>query len=179
MPFSKLDFWRWAVDDLASNTLRGLVAEFLVARALGLTDLPRREWDAVDLRTREGRAVEVKSAAYLQSWPQERPSAIRFGVAAKTGWDAETNRWDPERRRRADVYVFALLAHEDEATLDPLNVDQWRFWIVPSARLGQQMGDQKSVGLGGLASLGARETSWDGLAAAIAEAAGDGPGANT
>jgi hypothetical protein len=64
-----LDFWQWAYSDLLSNTNRGRLAEFIVARALslGLTDV-RIEWDAVDLVTPTGVKVEVKSAAYLQSW---------------------------------------------------------------------------------------------------------------
>ncbi len=169
LPFSKLDFWRWAFDDLSGNTLRGIVAEFLVAQALGAVLEPRREWDSVDLRTPRGLTVEVKSSAYVQSWRQDRPSQIRFSVAPRAAWDAMTNNWDRERRRRADVYVFALLAHEDKATLDPLNVEQWVFWILPAARLNQKLGEQKSIGLGTLESLGAKETGFGGLSTAFRE----------
>ena len=43
--FSLQDFWRWQSSDLLNNTLRGVLAEFLVAKALGLdTDGPRIEW---------------------------------------------------------------------------------------------------------------------------------------
>ena len=31
-----LDFWRWSVSDLVSNATRGIFAEFLVAKALGI-----------------------------------------------------------------------------------------------------------------------------------------------
>ena len=75
-------FWRWAYSDVLTNTTRGVFAEFLVASALGVTDEPRVEWDAVDLRYR-GKTIEVKSAAYCQSWKQPRPSAVRFGVAKR------------------------------------------------------------------------------------------------
>ena len=67
-----LDFWRWSTSDLMSNATRGVLAEYLVAVALGVDDQPRIEWDAVDLRY-EGRGIEVKSAAHHQSWPQARP----------------------------------------------------------------------------------------------------------
>ena len=33
-----LDFWRWAFSDLRDNTQRGVLAEFLVALALGHRD---------------------------------------------------------------------------------------------------------------------------------------------
>lgn len=36
LPFIVGDLWCWAASDLASNTLRGGVVEYLVGRALGL-----------------------------------------------------------------------------------------------------------------------------------------------
>jgi hypothetical protein len=48
-----LDFWRWSLSDLVSNATRGLIAEFIVANALGIstTDRVRDEWGAFDLQT--------------------------------------------------------------------------------------------------------------------------------
>ena len=34
--FALLNFWQWTASDLVSNSTRGVLAEFLVARALGL-----------------------------------------------------------------------------------------------------------------------------------------------
>ena len=80
--------------------------------------------------TSDGVRVEVKSAAYLQAWPQARHSAITFsrlsGHAAGTGGGEATE----GRTYRADVFVFALLATKDHAVLDPLDVNQWRFWAA-------------------------------------------------
>jgi len=36
LPFGMEDFWRWSASDLLSNALRGVLAEFIVARALGI-----------------------------------------------------------------------------------------------------------------------------------------------
>jgi len=69
------DFWAWGFSDMLANTTRAVFAEFLVAAALGLDDAVRVEWDAVDLRY-EGKAIEVKASAYVQSWPQSQPSDI-------------------------------------------------------------------------------------------------------
>ncbi|MBC7812134.1 MAG: hypothetical protein H7175_13350, partial [Burkholderiales bacterium] len=74
------DFWAWAYSDILSNANRSVLAEFLVGAALGVLDKPRKEWDAVDLRYRE-KKIEVKSAAYLQSWQQKQLSIIRFDFA--------------------------------------------------------------------------------------------------
>jgi hypothetical protein len=66
------DFWAWCLSDLRTNTVRPMLAEFLVARALGAAHRPRIEWDAYDVRTPDDVRVEVKSGAYLQAWEQSR-----------------------------------------------------------------------------------------------------------
>src|SRR5687768_9439970 len=109
LPFTVLDFWRWSSSDLASNALRGMYAEYLVACALDVAHGLRTEWAAYDLQTPDGLKIEVKSAAYLQSWSQARLSAISFGIQPTRGWDPQSNLTTAEIRRQADVYVFALL----------------------------------------------------------------------
>jgi hypothetical protein len=61
-------------------------------------------------------SIEVKSAAYIQSWHQDRLSTISFNCAPSFAWDPETNRQSDVKRRQAEVYVFALLAHQNQAT---------------------------------------------------------------
>ncbi len=65
----------WAYSNLLTNITRGLFAKFLVGTALGAVEGTRTEWDSFDLLY-QGAKIEVKSSAYLQSWPQEKPSAI-------------------------------------------------------------------------------------------------------
>jgi hypothetical protein len=65
-----------------SNRNRSVFAEFLVGSMLGVIDEPRREWDAVDLHFRK-KKIEVKSAAYVQSWKQNSPSIIQFDIGMK------------------------------------------------------------------------------------------------
>jgi len=160
-------FWQWSASDLISNTTRGRLAEYLVAYALGVTDSVRVEWDAYDLRTRSGIKVEVKSAAYLQNWQQTRPSTIMFGIRPTLGWEADTNTTGTERKRQADLYVFALLAHHNKATLDPLNVAQWQFFVLPTAVLNTQLATQKTASLSTLQRVGARLVPFAALAETI------------
>lgn len=72
------DFWAYAMSDLLMNNVRGYLAEFLVAKAVGASGT-RVEWDAYDVLTPAGVRVEVKSADYLQAWAQRRLSRISFG----------------------------------------------------------------------------------------------------
>jgi len=172
--FELLGFWRWYASDLVGNALRGCMAEYIAAKALGIDTASscRVEWDAADLRMADGTTVEVKSAAYWQSWKQERPSEIRFDIRPTHGWEAATNEYSAERRRQADVYVFCLLAEQDRPRLDPLDLDQWQFLVLPTKVLDDRLGGQKSVGLSTLERLGASRVFYEELAEAVDQAAG-------
>jgi hypothetical protein len=118
LQLSLIDFWRWSASDLVSNAARGILAEYIVASALGLADdgKIRSEWDAYDLLTADSIKIEVKSAAYLQSWYHKKLSAISFGIRPTTGWNDATNERSSELKRQSDVYVFCVLHHQDKAT---------------------------------------------------------------
>jgi hypothetical protein len=127
------DFWAWAYSDLATNTTRSILAEYLVARALGDRRPIREEWANYDVLTRDGIRVEVKAAGYLQRWRQSKPSTIRFGRFTGRSWDADTGTYDEARSVRADVFVFAVQSCTDPAAYDPLDVGQWEFFVVPAS----------------------------------------------
>ena len=166
-----LDFWQWMGSDLVNNTMRGVLAEFIVAQALGVAEGVRTEWDAYDLKTPSGAKVEVKSAAYCQSWKQEKPSQISFGIQPTHGWNAETNETSEERRRQADVYVFCVLKHKDKATLDPMNLDQWDFYVLPTRVLNEILGAQETLALSSLLKLNPEKADFASLGDKIACAA--------
>jgi hypothetical protein len=106
---SLLSFWQWSSSDIVGNAMRGVIAEYIVASAMGVTDGTRVEWDAYDVETTEGIRVEVKSAAYIQSWAQKKLSNIQFGIRPTQNENSPTT----EAIRQADVYVFCLLANKD------------------------------------------------------------------
>lgn len=162
-----IDFWQWSVSDLLSNITRGRLAEFIVAKALNipLTKI-RDEWSAWDLTTPEGIKVEVKSAAYCQSWHQNGLSKISFLVPQTRAWSPETNQQDVVKRRQADIYVFALLAHKDKATIDPLDVHQWEFYVLPTETLNQRQRSQYSITLASLSKL-CQPVPYDSLYSAV------------
>jgi len=165
-----LDFWRWAFGDLRSNATRGVLAEYLVARAVGAgLEQARVEWDNYDVLSPSGVRIEVKSAAYLQSWPQARPSQIRYTGQNGLAWSVPTNTYSDQREVRADVFVFALHTCRDPARYDPLSLDQWEFRVVGADTVRDW--NMRSVGLGMLARSGVQALRWQALAAAITDAA--------
>jgi hypothetical protein len=70
-----VDYWSWAHSSLLGNKERGILAEFIVARALGIVSPAHDPWGPFDLVSPAGTTIEVKSAAYLQAWDQRRLSS--------------------------------------------------------------------------------------------------------
>jgi hypothetical protein len=156
----KADFWQWAHSDFLSNAQRGVLAEYIVGKSLNCLGEKRVEWDAYDLVTDEGIKIEVKSAAYVQSWEQKKLSDVRFDIGRKQSWFAETNTFNDRCERAADVYVFCVLAEKDRERIDPLDIDQWFFMVLPSETINSKLGDQKTVGLSALESIGTRRIAF-------------------
>lgn len=169
---SLLSFWRWSASDLVSNATRGKLAEYIVAHALGLVDGVRAEWDAFDLLTKDGIRIEVKSAAYLQSWYHKKLSAIKFGIRPTRHWDANTSKMANERKRQADLYVFCVLHHKEKDSLDPLDMNQWEFYIIHASTLDERFPLQKSISLAALSELCATALKYGEIAKCIEEMSG-------
>lgn len=165
-------FWQWSGSDLISNSQRGILAEFLVAHALSADSGVRTEWDAYDLVTDSGIKVEVKASGFIQSWAQTRLSSVGFDIAPKLSWDASTNISATEAARPADVYVFAVHAHIAQESIDPLNVTQWKFYVLGTPVLDEACSSQKKVSLGTLQRLCPIAVSFEDLPDAVARAAG-------
>ena len=167
-----LDYWRWAHSNLVDNTERGVFAEFLVHMAVGATSKTRTNWDNYDILSPEGIRIEVKASGYIQSWAQEKLSAISFSVRSTYGWDAETNQYLEECARQSDVYVFCLHKHVEQETINILDVNQWTFFVLPTSVLNAKAGNQKTITLNGIRKLGAVETDYEALHKTICRLAG-------
>ena len=167
------NFWQWSTSDLVSNVTRGVLAEYLVASALGLNQGIRNEWDAYDLKTETGLKIEVKSAAYIQSWYQRRLSQITFSIRPTLAWDYETNLQAKEKKRQADIYVFCLLRHKEKNTIDPMSLSQWTFYVISTKQLEQIHPERKSITLGQLTKLSPKECSFGDLKEIINSTAAD------
>ena len=137
-----LSFWQWSNSDLLTNTTRGILAEFLVASALDLTKEPRIVWDNYDLIMESGVKIEVKSAAKYQTWKQNKSSIISFTIRKKYEWNDETGDFSQEKFRPAEIYVFCMLRETE-----PLNLDNWDFYVLLTKDINDKLGDQKTISL--------------------------------
>lgn len=166
LDYSLLDFWKWSSSDLLSNALRGRLAEFIVAMAMGMDiNKPRREWDSYDLLADKIR-IEVKSAAYVQSWHQDKPSKISFSIRPARYWDPETNIYSTEKGLQANIYVMCLLKHTDKETIEPLELSQWGFYVVSASELDRYATGQKTISLAKVQRI-AREIAFSELKSQI------------
>ena len=163
------------VSDLVYNIHRGAVAEYIVAKALGVAeDYPRAPWESCDLQVHTEAAefvdLEVKSAAYVQSWHRidSKPSEIKFNLEPKTQSTTLTGK----PSRDANIYVFCVLG-EPEVFPDPLDLGQWEFYVLATAVIDQELTNQKTIGLRPLKDLvrlrGQYTANYDELSAKIKE----------
>lgn len=163
LPIALQDFrWRW-FSNLATNNLRWILAEYIVATALWVDQKPREERDSFDLITSQGLKIEVKSASYIQSREQNKLSAISFSIRP-TQWRDTENRREEHKQRQSDVYIFCLLAHQEQETLNPLDLAQWLFYIVPTEILNEQCEGQKTLSLNRLQKMWFTPTQYDNIA---------------
>jgi hypothetical protein len=189
------DFWAWAYSDVDTNVMRAVYAEWLVGTALGCVGGIRPSWTPWDLDYRPFK-IEVKSTSYLQNSGQlvegplalypkglevseKRPSGSSrrtFDIKATTATfpadpmipsgPAADYYYDPEIKRRADVYVFAYYAEQDPAQYSSLNTDGWRFYVLSTNEIGQHFGNQHRVALSRVQEV-AQEVKYGDLRATV------------
>ena len=112
-PHLLLDFWAWSSSDLLKGTLRGSLAEFIVATAIGedITQMheDRLPYDLSMPRGGETCRIEVKSSAYINAGAKEGLSTISFDIAPSRRDELGKKVLEESAARRAsDVYVFCL-----------------------------------------------------------------------
>lgn len=139
-----IEFWQWSGSDLISNSYRGLLAEYIVGMDLGVTDKIRMEWSPYDLKF-NGLCIEVKSSSYIQSWSQKQFSKISFNIPPSCPWNYKTNSYSKYKTRPSHFYVFCLLNSKNPKTINPMNFNQWDFYIIPTYRLTNLVGNQKAI----------------------------------
>lgn len=150
-------WWRW-FSQLVTNNLRGILAEYIVASDIGITEKTREERDVYDLVTPERIKLEIKSASYIQSREQKKLSSISFSIRPTYWYSTEKNKRDETIKRQSDIYVFCLLSHQNQETLNPLEMNQRDFYILPTKVLDQNIPKQKTISLQKLQKIWAKKT---------------------
>ena len=74
-------------------------------------------------------------------------SNIQFGIRKTLEWLPEKNEFGKERKRQSDIYVFCLLTQKEKRQINPLDLDQWEFYVIPTSVLDSEFGDRQSISL--------------------------------
>ena len=159
-------FWSWAYSELDSNMIRSVLAEYIVASALDITEEPgesyRQMWRPYDLGYK-GLRIEVKSASSVQTWNSKHKGNYIFSIApARVPGEEGDYKEDAPLQRNSDLYVFAIFEPEDEGIL-PLNLDAWQFLILPTRVLDEMSLTQKSIAISSLMKLEPRVCNYSEL----------------
>lgn len=151
--FSVLEFWQYGFSNLNSNVLRGALAEFLVENALkdNLEIEVRSPWGDYDVLYK-GKKIEVKCCSYIQDWDQNQFTKILWaGLKATELYYSDAVKKQSELSRvadyKSDIYVLSLFKHQDHATLDILDMDQWCFYVLSREQLKEITKNKNSVSL--------------------------------
>ena len=155
------DFWSWAYSDLMGNTERGKIAEYIVATAINREDIVNDSFSKYDLISKENIKIEVKTSAYIQSWGQKHYSNIIFNIPKTYGWNSQDNTYDKDKKRQADVYVFCLLNHKEQDTVNPLDMNQWEFYILKTSIINEKCNNNKTISLKKLRNIGAIKCKYE------------------
>jgi hypothetical protein len=141
------DFWQWAYSDLLQNTTRGVLAEYIVAVLLGVDTTPRNPWLPYDLKLADGTTVEVKTMSRLQAWAQKQLSEPKVVISARRSWDPNTGIMEQPPTFNADFYVICYFTCEDHSVANPLDLEQWAFFILDKKEVCKILEKSRSISL--------------------------------
>ncbi|MFM2357446.1 MAG: hypothetical protein RJA61_183 [Candidatus Parcubacteria bacterium] len=164
--FNVLEFWQYGFSSLNSNVLRGALAEFIVENALKQNkDIDvRSPWGDYDVLYQDIK-IEVKCCSYIQDWDQNQFSKVLWsGLKAKELYysEAVTKLSDLSKTSsyKSDIYVLALFKHQDHASLDILDMNQWCFYVLSKSEIERITKSGNSVSLTRLEKEGLNEVSF-------------------
>lgn len=154
LDFDLTDFWRFQYSNIYS--LHGEMAEFVIARTLGITEAQNSEyWTLWDISYRQAR-IEVKATAYYHLWNEGGKISRQrtFSIAPANGSYDVAVSGNNELRRQNHLYVFCLINGETKETANPMDLENWEFYVVPTAFLDQHCQNNKTISLGRIRSFG-------------------------
>ncbi|MDF1498447.1 MAG: hypothetical protein P1P85_03810 [Patescibacteria group bacterium] len=68
-------------------------------------------------------------------------------------WDNATNKQSKIKSRYADIYVMCLLSTTNQQIVDPLDLDQWKFYVLSVQEINDYKRSQLSITLKSLEKL--------------------------
>lgn len=146
LEFGMLEFWCSKFSNIYN--IQEYIAEFLVEQALGIEKSHNTEyWTLFDILYKDYR-IEIKETGYYHPWNENGKISEmrRFGIT-KANSKYEDKESNNIYERQNDIYVFCLNIGKTKETSNPLNIDNWEFYIVPTKTINEVCKNNKSIGL--------------------------------
>lgn len=160
------DFWKYAYSDLNADP-RDVIAEFLVSNALGIHEATnRQDWTLYDIDFR-GVRIEVKCTGFYQTWREDDNVSEERRFSIRQATDRKTKICE----RHNDIYVFCLLKGNTRQEANPLVLENWEFYVIPTSKINEECGNNKSISLNKVKKL-CNPSSYSDLKNEIMEHAG-------
>ncbi|MDY4488820.1 MAG: hypothetical protein SPE18_12355 [Candidatus Limivicinus sp.] len=155
-----LEYWRWHYSEIFD--LQDTIAEYIVGKALGLTEAQNvGSWTLFDMLYRNKR-IEVKETSYYHAWQtdEEKKSPARVFSITKSYSRYQDNTSTFERQN--DIYIFCLNTGETRKDSNPLQLEHWEFYVIPTAVINRECSDGKTISLSRVRKI-ASPTSYNDL----------------
>lgn len=146
LDFEMIDLWRAKYSNIYN--MQETIAEFIVERALGVEKSFNTDyWTLYDIPYRNKR-IEIKETSYYHPWNEGgKVSQQRtFGIT-KANSNYENADEENKYERQNDIYVFCLNTGETRESSNPINLNNWEFYIVPTSIINEECGNNKSISL--------------------------------
>ncbi|MCI6189593.1 MAG: hypothetical protein MR691_06560 [Clostridium sp.] len=153
LSYNLKNFWSFQYSNLISSKIRDNISKFIVAKALNITDRKFEYFDGHDLTSKEGIPIDVRSASYITSLGEEPFKEIEFKIY-KNG---------DIKKLYGFIYVFCLLSHRTKEGLDPLDINQWEFYITTRSNLEKILNGDEKITLKKLILNDAIESEYENL----------------
>lgn len=165
LDFGILDFWIYKYSNIYN--MQEVIAEFIVEKALNIEKSYNTDyWTLFDILYRNCR-IEIKETSYYHPWNENGKVSNQrsFGIT-KANSNYENNGSENKFERQNDIYVFCLNTGTTKESSNPMNLNNWEFYIVPTSVINEKCSNNKTISLNKVRQL-TKAVSYDNLQESI------------
>lgn len=152
LDYGILDFWKYKYSNIWN--MQEYIAEFIVEKALGMEKSHNTDsWTLFDIMYRNTR-IEIKETSYYHPWNENGKISNQrtFGITMANS-KYENEEQENKFERQNDIYVFCLNTGETREESDPMNLNNWEFYIIPTKVINERCGNNKTISLNRIRKL--------------------------
>lgn len=162
-----LDFWESKFSNIYN--MQDVIAEFIVEKALGIDKAQNIDYLTLyDILYKNFR-IEIKETSYYHPWNENgKISKQRMFGITKANSNYETVEMENKFERQNDIYVFCLNIGDTKESSNPMNLNNWEFYIIPTSVINKECRDNKKISLNRVRKL-TKKVTYDKLKEKIDE----------